>query len=109
MRIMTTSLARIDRCASIAMMLSLAFVGATGCADTSHITATDGPPIAAPAFAAGEMRATVDVAAGTMTFEPLASRAVSGGAGIISRSVGATHDHRYAEAAGYLSGRFQST
>ncbi len=69
------------------MMLSLAFGGATGCVDTSHITATDGPPISAPAFVAGEMRATVDVAAGTMTFDPIAPRWLNGGAGGISAAI----------------------
>jgi len=73
--------------AGIIMMLSLALVVTMGCSNERRITAPEIRPIASPAIELGEMRATVDVVAGTMTFEPIASRAVSGGAGIISAAI----------------------
>jgi len=69
------------------MMLSLALVVLMGCSDERRITAPEIRPIASPSIELGEMRATVDVVAGTMTFEPIAPRAVSGGAGIISAAI----------------------
>jgi hypothetical protein len=69
------------------MMLSLSLVAMMGCSDERRITAPEVLPIASPTVEIGEMRATVDVAAGTMTFEPIAPRAVSGGAGIISAAI----------------------
>lgn len=75
-----------SRSASIVTMLSLAVVVTMGCSDERHITAPEVMPIAAPSLEIGEMRATVDVAAGTMTFEPIAQRAFSG-AGVISAAI----------------------
>jgi hypothetical protein len=87
MPITTTTLSPIHRCASSAVLLALAFAGVAGCSDDRRITATDGPPIEMPAAEVGEMRATVDVAAGTMTFEPIAHRWLNGRTGGISAAI----------------------
>ncbi len=69
------------------VMLSVAALVSIGCADERHATAPATLPIATPSMELGEMRATVDVAAGTMTFERIASHGSLGGANVISAAI----------------------
>jgi hypothetical protein len=62
-------------------------VAMAGCSDDQRITAPQALPISAPALELGEMRATVDVVAGTMTFEPIVQHGTLAGASIISAAI----------------------
>jgi hypothetical protein len=56
------------------------------CSDEHRVTAPIQRPIETPMLEIGEMRATVDAEAGTMTFEPIIHRGLQG-AGIISAAI----------------------
>ena len=87
MPIITTSTDRFGRCARIATMLSLAFV-VSACADESRVTAPEIAPVMPPMLALAELRGTVNVAAGTLTFEePIGARSAMGGAGNVSLAI----------------------
>ena len=73
------------RKSAVRMLLLAVFVMA-GCSDEPHMTAPVSLPVEVPTVEIGEMRATVDVVAGTMTFEPVAQRSLSG-AGVISAAI----------------------
>jgi hypothetical protein len=75
-----------SRIGSSAMLLAVAMLVA-GCSDEPPITAPRMDPIAVPTVSLGEMRATVDVEAGTLTFEPVAPRGSLAGAGVISAAI----------------------
>lgn len=87
MRVAETRTAMINRSA-ITMLIVLAATTAA-CADDQHVTAPVVQPSAptAPSLEIGELRATVDVVAGTMTFEPIAQHGAFAGAGIISTAI----------------------
>ena len=69
-----------------AMFSALAFV-TIGCSDERQATAPVTVPVVAPSMELGTMRATVDVVAGTMTFEPITTHGSLGGANIISAAI----------------------
>ena len=85
MRVAVESSLRAERGKRAIALLSIALMLAA-CSDERHVTAPVVRPIETPAFELGEMRATVDAEAGTMTFEPIAQRGFEG-AGIISAAI----------------------
>jgi hypothetical protein len=58
----------------IVMVLSLAVALMSGCSDQHRVTGPVIPAVPMPSLELGEMRATVDVVAGTMTFEAIGAR-----------------------------------
>src|SRR5215208_1676165 len=79
----------IDRSAVRMMMLVAAAATMVACADDQSITAPVVVPAmpATPSLEIGELRATVDVEAGTMTFEPIAQHGAFAGASVISTAI----------------------
>ena len=84
MRVSTTN-HRSNRLARLASILALASV-IGGCAEEPRITGPAVRPSAVPMLELGELRATVDAEAGTMTFEPIVHRGLAGAA-IISAAI----------------------
>ena len=85
MLIATPPLSGTARRRRIVMMLSLAVAIVSGCSDQHRVTAPVIPTVTEPSLELGEMRATVDVVAGTMTFEPITAR--RSGADVISAAI----------------------
>ena len=72
---------------TMSTMIVLATVATIGCSDERHATAPVTLPAAQPTMELGTMRATVDVVAGTMTFEPITAHGSFGGANVISAAI----------------------
>ena len=87
MKVVVMRTTQSNRRARILATLSLAVVIMAGCSDEQRITAPAVQPIAIPTVEIGEMRATVDAEAGTMTFEPIATAGAFAGAGVISTAI----------------------
>jgi hypothetical protein len=69
------------------MTVSVAALAAVGCSDEERITAPAMSHIPTQSLEIGEITATVDVAAGTLTFEPVAQRGSLAGAGVINAAI----------------------
>ena len=85
MRATIRSSVQSKRGVQVVTLLSAAFMMAA-CSTDRQVTAPVVRPIEAPVVELGELRATVDAQAGTMTFEPIAHRGLAG-AGIISAAI----------------------
>ena len=75
------------RSRSTTLLLASAAIVTIGCSDERQATAPVTLPVAPPSMELGTMRATVDVVAGTMTFEPITTHGSLGGANIISAAI----------------------
>ncbi len=87
MRVNETTSVMSRRGATIIMMVSLAMSGVAGCSGDEHISAPETVPFPSQLLEIGEITATVDVAAGTLTFEPVAPHSALAGAGVISAAI----------------------
>jgi hypothetical protein len=72
---------------TMSTMIVLATVATIGCSDERQALAPVNLPAAQPTMELGTMRATVDVVAGTMTFEPITTHGSLGGANVISAAI----------------------
>ena len=82
-----TMISRLKLLIPSTMIVLVAAVATIGCSDERQATAPVTVPVAPPSMELGTMRATVDVVAGTMTFEPITTHGSLGGANIISAAI----------------------